>query len=136
MPLGAVTVLSDQEDGGEQPPQPARTRKRSHGESDVEPLVAQLPGKLSKAKLEDLSRLREKLGRLLQSKCGCARSSKSKIPKESCFLKFAPLVEDVLKLRRHLHSLHKLDADRKAFGKSCRTTAHQKYCIYNVISCT
>ena len=98
MPLKAVTDLSDAEGDGRdtQPSQPSRVQKRPRADSEVEPLVAKLPGKLSKARLEDLSRLREKVGRLLQSKCRCSR--KAKVAKESCFLKLAPMVEDVVKL--------------------------------------
>ena len=54
--------------------------------------------------------VRSKIVRTVQSVCNCSRQS-SKRARPSCFAKFAHVIDDVVKLRIKVHSLHKLDSD-------------------------
>ena len=54
--------------------------------------------------------LRSKVARAVQSVCSCSRCSR-KVVRPSCFAKFAHVIDDVVKLRLKIHSLHKLDSD-------------------------
>ena len=54
---------------------------------------------------------RKILSRIVQSRCECARMSKDKM-RRSCFARFQPVLEDLVKLRNKIHTLHKLDSDQ------------------------
>lgn len=61
---------------------------------------------------ENLSvhQVRSTIVRTVRSVCDCSRQS-SKKARPSCFAKFAHVIDDVVKLRIKVHSLHKLDSD-------------------------
>ena len=54
---------------------------------------------------------RKLLSRIVQSTCECSRMSKDKT-RRSCFARFQAVMEDLLKLRNKIHTLHKLDSDQ------------------------
>lgn len=119
MPLSAVEQLSDDsaEQGFESAPHPRESLKRSA-----------LPG-------PDLdSRVRERVSRLIQSRCYCARRCK-KYRRPSCFAKFCRLTDRVVALRQELSSLHKLDADQKVFELIRGRGAGDKRSLFGVQLC-